>query len=245
MFLSILEAGDRDRNSLSGKININPKTRETEKTKMKIIKLALLGATVLFGLAAWSQEFPRYEVNVDYSYFRYNPSHAFSQNGHSLNGAGGSIDVNLNSYLGIKMELNGYGSQGFNFNIPSPILTTRGVIPAGFFHANGNMFTYLFGPQIKFRAPKFQPFGQILFGGAHSNVYGNLFTASGSTGAAPSGNGFSMAVGGGLDIPVTHMIAIRPVQLDYVLTRFNNSVTGNQANFRYQAGVTFNFGGAK
>ncbi len=212
---------------------------------MKIMKPTLLGALVLFGLAAWSQEFPRYELNVDYSYFRYNPSHAFSQSGHSLNGAGGAINVNINSYLGIKMELNGYGSQGFNFTIVNPIITPKGTIPAGFFHANGNMFTYLFGPQIKFRTPKFQPFGQLLFGGAHSNVYANLFTASGGIGTAPAGNGFSMAFGGGLDIPVSRVIAIRPAQVDYVLTRFNNSVTGNQSNFRYQAGVTFNLGGTK
>jgi hypothetical protein len=207
---------------------------------MKITKSILLIAIVLCGLAAWAQEFPRYELAVDYSYFRYNPSHAFTKNGHSLNGAGGSIDVNFNSYLGIKMELEGYGSQGFDFNIPvgNPILPAGGTI-----HANGNMFTYLFGPQLKFRSPHFQPYGQILFGGAHSNVYANLFSAAGNTGKAPAGNGFSMAFGGGFDIPVSKMVAIRPVEVDYVLTRFNNSATGNQSNFRYQAGVVFNFGG--
>jgi hypothetical protein len=40
----------------------------------------------------------------------------------------------------------------------------------------GNLFTYLFGPQVKLRAHKFEPFASLLFGGAHTNVYGNAFT---------------------------------------------------------------------
>jgi len=43
---------------------------------------------------------------------------------------------------------------------------------------------------------------------------------------------------------VTPKIAIRPVQFDYLLTRFGNAFTAgnnNQSNFRYQAGVQFRF----
>jgi len=49
-------------------------------------------------------------------------------------------------------------------------------------------------------------------------------------------------MGGGIDIPLLHSIAFRPVQVDYVLTRFGNGFTsGNQSqsNFHYQA-VFFN-----
>jgi len=208
---------------------------------MKITKSIVFAAVLFFGLTALAQDYPKLEVAVDYSYFRYNPSHAYTKNGHSLNGAGGSIDYNFTKYIGIKAELEGYGSYGYTFIIPSPIVTSKGTIPAGTFHANGNMFTYLFGPQVKFRAPHFQPYAHILFGAAHSNVYANLFTASGAVGTAPSGNCFAMAFGGGVDFPVTKSIAIRPAEVDYVLTRFNNSVTGNQSNFRYQAGVVFSF----
>jgi hypothetical protein len=211
---------------------------------MKITKAILFGAVLLFGLAALAQDFQKVEVAVDYSYYRYNPSHAYTTSGHSLNGAGGSFDYNFTKYLGIKAEFEGYGSQGYTFIIPAGgLVTTKGTIPAGTFHANGNLFTYLFGPQVKLRNPKFQPYAHILFGGAHSNVYANLASASGSIGAAPAGNCFAMAFGGGIDIPVTKAIAIRPAEVDYALTRFNNSVTGNQSNFRYQAGVVFSFGG--
>ena len=88
-----------------------------------------------------------------------------------------------------------------------------------------------------------------MFGGAHSNVNGNLVQACGvdctfNTSRSPSNNAFDFIIGGGIDIPVTHVIAIRPVELDYVLTRFGNSFTAgnnNQSNFRYQAGVVFRF----
>ena len=54
----------------------------------------------------------------------------------------------------------------------------------------------------------------------------------------------SLNGGGGLDIPLSHSIAFRPVQVDYVLTRFGNGFTSgnqNQSNFRYQAGIQFRF----
>jgi hypothetical protein len=55
-----------------------------------------------------------------------------------------------------------------------------------------------------------------------------------------------MAFGGGLDIPVSKLISIRPAEIDYLLTRFNNQFTDtNQSNFRYSAGVVFTFGGNK
>jgi hypothetical protein len=41
----------------------------------------------------------------------------------------------------------------------------------------GNLFTYMFGPQVKFRTQEFQLFAHVLFGAAHSNVYANLTTA--------------------------------------------------------------------
>jgi outer membrane immunogenic protein len=207
---------------------------------MKLKIPIIVSTLILFAVGAWAQdqdEAPKVEVTINYSYFRYNPSHAFTQ-GHSLNGAGGSIGYNLSNYLGLKAEFEGYGSYGYNFVIPvgSPLLPVGGTI-----HANGNLFTYLFGPTIGPHTGRVRPFGEALFGGAHSNVYANLFTLIGSASAAPSGNGFAMAVGGGVDFALSHHFSIRPAQFDYVLTRFNNSVTGNQSNFRYQAGAVFNF----
>jgi len=102
---------------------------------------------------------------------------------------------------------------------------------------------------VKFRTSPFEPFVETIFGGAHSNFYGNLFKycTSGNCVAAsksPSNNAFDFLIGGGNDILVTPKITIRPVQFEYLLTRFGNAFTGgnnNQSNFRYQAGVVFRF----
>lgn len=213
---------------------------------MKITKAILLGAVLLLGLAAWAQEFPKAELGVDYSYVRYAPSAALT-NGHSLNGAGGTIVYNINQYLGIKADLQGYGSTTSTFNLARfPNAFPRGGVAA----VNGNLFTYLFGPQLKFRTPKVQPFAHLLVGGAHSNVYGNLYrlcqnnTLVCNFQAAPSGNAFAFLFGGGVDIPVSKLISIRPGTVDYLLTNFSNRFNNsNQNNFRYSAGINFNFGG--
>jgi hypothetical protein len=113
------------------------------------------------------------------------------------------------------------------------------------------LFTYLFGPQLKVRAHHFQPYAHLLFGGAHSNVYGNAYQticqhiAGGCTiSKSPAADAFAMDFGGGIDIPVAKHFTIRPAEFDYLLTRFTNPFTGtnNQNNFRYSAGVVFSFG---
>jgi len=113
--------------------------------------------------------------------------------------------------------------------------------------ASGNLFTYNAGPVLKYRTEHFEPFVETLFGGAHSNTYQNLQKACQATCVTtqnPSNNAFDFVIGGGIDIPLSKSIAIRPAQFDFVLTRFGNSFTkgnNNQSNFRYNAGVVFRF----
>jgi hypothetical protein len=206
--------------------------------------ISLLG--LLVSVTAWCQEFPKAEVGFDYSYARYAPNPAGTQ-GHSLNGGGGTLVFNVNRYLGIKMDLQGYGSNTSNFIIaPGPNFPNGGIA-----NVQGNLFTYLFGPQIKIRAPKIQPFVHLLLGGAHSNVYGNAFknicqpvVGACAFSKAPSGNAFALAFGGGVDIPVGHIVSIRPAEIDYLLTDFTNQFNNsNQNNFRYSGGINFNIGG--
>ena len=200
---------------------------------MKVTKLFVFCAVVLVGLAAWAQDFPRVEVAADYSYARFYPVQTRSL---SLNGGGGAFVFNLNRYFGIKMDLQGYGSN-----------TLTQTNSNGTLKVQGNLFTYMFGPQIKFRTPKFQPFAQVLFGAAHSNVYANLTKAcagSCTTSGSPAGDAFAMALGGGIDIPITKSFQFRPVEIDYMRTRFTNQFNNSaQSNFRYSAGVNFTFGG--
>lgn len=208
-------------------------------------KWLFVATSLLFGVTAWAQEFPKAELGFDYSYARFAPNPAGTQ-GHSLNGGGGSLVFNVNAYLGIKMDLQGYGSNTSTFIFgPSPNFPTGAVA-----NVQGNLFTYLFGPQIKIHSPKLQPFFHVLVGGAHSNVYANAFKNICGIGVcafstAPAGNAFAMAIGGGVDIPVGHAISIRPAELDYLFTDFTNQFNNaHQNNFRYSGGINFNFGGA-
>jgi hypothetical protein len=204
----------------------------------------VLGTILLLGAVAWGQEFPRAEVGFDYSYARYAPSAPYSK-GHSLNGGGGSLVFNINEYIGIKMDLQGYGSNHTAFNIAPNSTFPSGVQG----DVQGNLFTYLFGPQIKVRAHGVQPFFDLLFGGAHSNVYTDAFKTfcapvlgACSFSSKPASDAFAMAVGGGVDIPINHIVTFRPAEIDYLLTRFSNPFTGtnNQNNLRYQVGLVFN-----
>jgi len=213
---------------------------------MRIVKVLVLGAMLLIGIAAWTQEYPLAEAGFDYSYARYAPSGPYTQ-GHSLNGGGGTFVYNISEYLGIKADFQGYGSNLTHFVIPAGVTNFPGGATG---NVQGNLFTYLFGPQLKIRVPKVQPFAHALFGGAHSNVYGNAFkticqpvVGACSFSKTPGGDAFAFAFGGGVDIPVGKHISVRPAEIDYLLTDFNNPFNnGVQHNFRYTGGLNFNLG---
>jgi opacity protein-like surface antigen len=193
-------------------------------------------------LTAWAQDYPKMEVAVNYSFVNFVP--ATVSNAADLNGGGGQFTYNFTKFLGIKADFQGYGSHAATVTVPAGPNVPRGPFSVT---ANGNLFTYLFGPQIKYHG-KFAPFVEVLFGAAHSNVYSDVFKAApagsfvGSVN--PSNNGFAMAAGGGLDIKVARVVAIRLAEFDYLLTRFGNPITHNNPNqnsFRYNAGVVFQF----
>jgi outer membrane protein OmpA-like peptidoglycan-associated protein len=197
------------------------------------------------GVVAWAQEAPKWELTPDYSFARYAPSASYTK-GHSFNGGGGRLVFNVNRWLGIGGDLQGYNSNTTQFNIPS-----NPTFPNGFSGSvSGNLFTYLFGPVIKFRGNRVEPFFDVLPGAAHTNVYGNAFkticqpvAGDCSFSAAPDSNAFALSAGGGLDIPVNRRIYIRPGEFDYLYTRFTNQFNNaGQNNFRYLAGLGINMG---
>jgi Outer membrane protein beta-barrel domain len=212
---------------------------------MLVRRVLLCGAILLLGVTAWAQEFPRAELGADYSFARFNPNAAYTQ-GHSLNGGGGSITLNINEYLGFKIDLQGYQSTTNGFTIPSGLSFPGGASGK----VSGDLFTYLFGPQIKVRAHGLHPFAHVLFGAAHTNVYADAFKQicqpiTGTCGfrTSPADDAFAMAFGGGVDIPIGHIVSFRPAEIDYLLTRFTNPfANSNQNNFRYSAGLVFSFG---
>jgi len=207
-----------------------------------------IGMMLLTGIFCVAQEYPKAELALDYSYLHFAPAQKFTSN-QSLNGGGGAFVYNFANHFGVKADLQGYNSFTNSFVIPaSPSLPSgaNGTV-------SGNMFTYLFGPQLKFRGQHVQLLLDALGGAAHSNVYGNAFktlcqpiagACSGVSGA-PSNNGAAMMFGGGLDFPINRRVSVRAAELDYMLTRFGNFFTqqnANQNSFRYLGGLNFNFG---
>jgi outer membrane protein OmpA-like peptidoglycan-associated protein len=212
----------------------------------------VLGAILVFGFTALAQEVPKAELFLGYEYVYFNPAHEASgnQNFH-MNGGGGAVNFNINKVLGIKAEFTGAGAGDMKVCDSTGLkcLTT-----------SGNFFTYLFGPQLTIRkSSKLQPFVHVLFGGAYSNVYGNIAqkgtVSTGPTTADFGKHAFALAAGGGLDLKVSKSVAIRLGQFDYFMTRFSGrwidtSGTGsaggleisNQSNFRYLGGVNFLIG---
>ena len=151
---------------------------------------------------------------------------------------------NFAPHLGFKIDLQDYESFTNRFAIP---VTTNFPL-GGQVNVHGDLFTYLFGPQLKLRTHFMQPLGDLLVGGAHSNLYSNAYkqcdvTVECSFHRAPSGDAFAFVLGAGVDIPMGHHIQIRPAKFDYLLTDFSNPFNhGAQSNWRYSAGLNFTIG---
>jgi opacity protein-like surface antigen len=136
--------------------------------------------------------------------------------GFNFNGGSGSLAVNPTNWLGIVGDVGGYHLNESGLGV--------------------TLITFMAGPRISFRTGgRMTPFAQALFGGAHVNA-----SFSGSSG---SDNAFATALGGGLDYNVGTHIAIRLIQAEYLLTKFNDGLNNRQNNARISAGIVFRFGG--
>ncbi len=202
-------------------------------------KMLLVGLVLLVsGKTALGQHLG--ELTGNYSYMHYAPVDNLPTT--NLNGGGGSAVLYFAGFFGLKAEVEGYASQNINFNFPpGSIRCPSGCTGT----AQANLFTGNFGPQIKIRIKRVQPFFEGLVGGAHTNFYQNVHkNCTGCTFGSPGDWALDVVLGGGIDIKVTSHLAIRPIEADYFLTRFINNITNgnnNQNNFRYQAGLAFEF----
>ena len=135
----------------------------------------------------------------------------------------------------------GSGSFGFHFTHSFAAVADFSVVHAGNVDSTGldlTLTSYLFGPRFSFRPERrFVPYGQVLAGGVHAS--GGLTPTNASGGAAA--NAFAATVGGGLDIRVTHHLAIRPIQAEYYVTKLPNGVNDHQNNLRIDSGVVIRF----
>ena len=209
---------------------------------MKTTRSILLAAIVLACVSASAQD--RFELFGGYSYLQFSPTIAGTP-ARGFNGGGAGATLYFLKILGIKADFMGYGNTTLTATYSGPVVTPHnGTIPAGTYTAQGDMFTYLFGPEIRIPIPKVRPFGEALFGGSQTNAYVNLSNAiGGSLTGVTNQHPFTLAFGGGLDVDAGKRLAIRLGEFDYVLTRFHNPLTNNsnQNNVRYCGGLILKF----
>jgi outer membrane immunogenic protein len=138
--------------------------------------------------------------------------------------------------------LNDGGSASFAYHIKDWLSAVGDI---GAYHSgnilgtgvDGTLTTYVFGPRISYHSDRrITPFAQVLFGGAH----GGESIAGGTSG---SENAFAMTIGGGVDYRINHRLSLRPLQVDYLMTRFQEGTTSNQTqnNLRVSTGIVVHF----
>jgi opacity protein-like surface antigen len=185
--------------------------------KLKLV-VSLFAVLSLFGVSAHAQDTPKVDIFAGYSYVRNNPSTS-GVSSFSLNGGSASIAYNAKSWLSGVADFGGYHSGN--------ILNTG---------RSGTLSTYLFGPRVSVRHfGRVTPFGEVLFGVARADA-----SVAGTSG---TDNAFAMTVGGGFDYRLTDHFAVRPVKVDYLMTRFSETPSGTntQNNLRVSTGIVFRF----
>jgi Outer membrane protein beta-barrel domain len=102
-----------------------------------------------------------------------------------------------------------------------------------------HQYTYLFGPEVSLPS-RVSPFAHVLFGGTHQSISASSFAGSNIVNSvlATTDSGFATAIGAGIDLKLIPHVWIRPIQIDYLVTRLHSN-TQNQA--RVSAGVVFHF----
>ncbi|HXA65338.1 MAG TPA: outer membrane beta-barrel protein [Bryobacteraceae bacterium] len=188
-------------------------------------KTALLACTsilAIFGFdgAATAQEVYAPKYEVGVNYSWLHVNSANYDYQRTGNGGSGYFEYNLNKTLGLVADFGGYAN------------TRTGI--------DEKLLTYMFGPRFNWRHSRLNPYVQFLFGGGYA--------WSGPT--STTQNAFATAAGGGLDYSLTKRIAIKPIQVEYVMTQFDSARLGgatrsfgsHQNDVRYSAGVVFRFG---
>jgi opacity protein-like surface antigen len=199
----------------------------------------LVGLVLLSVSAALAQdaEFPKVETSPAFMYIRTPVSTANYSASFNCAGGGGTLAYNFSSLIGIAADLG--GCKYFGQTIPT--LSTK---------VDGSAFTFLFGPRLTFRSKSpFRPFTELNFGGMRISLQ---CTDTSLCPGQPtySKTAFAMTVGGGFDIKLSNKLSLRPVQAEYLYTRFGNDCAAsvcnnnnNQNSFRLKSGIVIAWGG--
>lgn len=170
-------------------------------------------AVIAFILLLFSTLASAQSANVFFGY-SYLHSPLVTTNSTNLNGWNGSLEGKFLPWVGLVADIGGYyGSQ-----------THPGVGKV-----DGNVYTFLFGPQVSVSVGKLTPFAHALFGAGH--------TSASTSGYSASDISFATGLGGGVDYKIVKGLAWRG-QLDFLQTRFYGRT---QNNARFSTGLVVRF----
>ncbi len=210
----------------------------------RTIAIAVFGALLVPALMARAQDSrgtnngtPKADLFVGYSYLRAAPAPSDGNRLVWLNGGSTSIAYNFTRHLGLVGDFGGFRDSQL-------LLKGTGATP----DSSGSVYSFLVGPRYSFRNyERFTPFVQTLFGGIHAS---DVTLSSGCLGAGctplPAETSFAWTAGGGLDFNLRRHLAIRIIQAEYLMTRFQDYSTGSsfsQNDMRLSSGIVFSFGG--
>jgi hypothetical protein len=170
----------------------------------------VIPAILFLCLSSQAQETtPEWEIYGGYSFLKAKLNGPGSS--FNLNGGGASATQNFNNWFGGRLEFNAFGG------------TVSG--------ADVTVQTITYGPVFAYRKfDRFVPYAHAQFGDVHAS--------RGYLGISESAHKFAMAAGGGVDIKINELAAIR-VQADYLMTRF---LSQRQDNIQLSTGLVFRFG---
>ena len=149
----------------------------------------------------------------------------------TMNGWDSAVTTNVNSWFGITADVSGHYVSQTVFVGPPP-----GILGGS---ADVHAHSFTFGPRLSYRKSRYTLFAHTLLGVTHLSSTVQIQNLTPST-FSSSANAFTTLFGGGIDIGIGHHIAIRPAQPEYLLLRTSSGINVNQ--FRYSAGVVFQFG---
>ncbi len=174
--------------------------------------LLSLALVLMFSLVAAAQEFPQGEIFGGYSYNR--------MGGGNYNGWIASIVENAHHIVGVKGEVSGH------------YLTTTN----SFGKSENSLYHMVVGPQFAFRkSEKMTPFFHAMVGATNRR----LKTTPASAPQTDSHTMLAVVAGAGFDYNVTKGFAVRILQADYILNRFQRESFNN---IRLSFGFVYRFG---
>jgi hypothetical protein len=199
--------------------------------KMLLVSAFLLAGTIVWGQQAQSSaKQPTVFTDVAVTYSMEHAELVPGQCCFWLKGAGADAAVTFWKGFGIAAGMTGEHAANY---------------VAGY---DVNKIAYLAGPRYTYTVwtnnagsaatPRFQIFGEGLFGGV--NAFNGVFPTS--TGTTTSAGSYAIQAGGGVDVFFFKHYGVRLLEADYVRTALPNGVDNVQNDLRIAFGVTYHFG---